>query len=229
MSAAANPAPVYKSLQVFNRKYPVPIFYDLETTGLDVESDAVVQVAARVCPRWLEYFACEEKGDIGAGTPLVFHRQFVKPDCEIDEGASAVHGIREADVENGAAFADVMCDLQKFCDAVRVKAGRDAVMLVAHNNFSFDGPLLANQCARARLPPLERVVYGDTLFVAVRVFGIARRMSSLESLRQKWRVDAAKQTHDARDDVDLLIGVVAKQPDFYIELDLHSRETVVYK
>ncbi len=101
---------------------------DLETTGTDVREDRIVEVAVlTVYP---------------GGKTVPFVRR-VNPGRPIPAGASAVHGITDADVAGAPAFAAVAPDL------FATLTGCD---IAGFGIVSFDLPLLVNEFARVGLP-----------------------------------------------------------------------------
>ena len=65
------------------------VVFDLETTGIDVEKDRIVQIAMiRVEP----------------GGRRTTYETLVNPEQPIPPGASAVHGIHDADVKDKPTF-----------------------------------------------------------------------------------------------------------------------------
>lgn len=113
--------------------FPIPlerplVFFDLETTGLRIGSDRIVELAViRIAPT----------GDV---TEKV--RRF-NPGIPIPPEASAVHGIRDEDVADKppfAARARSLADLLDPCD------------LAGFNLRSFDVPMLLSEFQRARVP-----------------------------------------------------------------------------
>jgi DNA polymerase-3 subunit epsilon len=112
---------------------PIPldrplVFFDLETTGLRVGSDRIVEMALiRVSPQ----------GDV-----LERVRRF-NPEMPIDPGATAVHGITDEDVADEAPFrfrARALAGLLEGCD------------LAGFNIRRFDLPMLEAEFARAGVP-----------------------------------------------------------------------------
>ena len=101
---------------------------DLETTGTDVRADRIVEVAVlTVYP---------------GGTAVPFVRR-VNPGRPIPAGATAVHGISDADLAGAPPFAAIAPDL--FAALV----GSD---LAGFGIANFDLPLLVNEFARVGLP-----------------------------------------------------------------------------
>lgn len=101
------------------------IFFDLETTGIDVSRDRIVEL----CYIRLEPDGTEEEKSMR-----------LNPTVPIPEQASQVHGIYDADVKDCPTFKDVALDLQK------VFEGCD---LAGFNSNHFDIPLLVEEFLRA--------------------------------------------------------------------------------
>jgi DNA polymerase-3 subunit epsilon len=107
-----------------NLKNPI-IFFDLETTGLDVCKDRIVQIAyIKVNPNGTE----EEKNYL------------VNPEMPIPAESTAVHGITDADVADKPTFKQLASTLAKDFK------GSD---LAGYNSNKFDIPLLAEEFLRA--------------------------------------------------------------------------------
>lgn len=103
-------------------------FIDLETTGTDTEKSRIVEISVL-------------KLDVDAVTQTVKTRR-VNPEMPIPAGATAVHGISDADVANEykfAEFADGLHDWIKDCD------------IAGFNSNTFDVPLLAAEFRRAAI------------------------------------------------------------------------------
>lgn len=96
-------------------------FFDLETTGVDVEKDRIVQIAIiRVEPD---------------GSRRTFE-SLVNPERPIPAEASRVHGIKDTDVADKPTFAQLHREVAEFLD------GAD---LAGFNSIRFDTPLLQNE------------------------------------------------------------------------------------
>jgi DNA polymerase-3 subunit epsilon len=101
------------------------VYFDLETTGLDVTNDRIVSVAAS---------CCENK----------FY-SLVNPTIPIPRGASNVHKIYDEHVVVAPTWADVAPRLFEFV----AKHGGPRPALVAYNGNRFDFPLLVAETKRA--------------------------------------------------------------------------------
>jgi DNA polymerase-3 subunit epsilon len=100
------------------------VAFDLETTGVDVEKDKIVQIAlVRIEP---------------GGTRRTFET-LVNPECPIPAGASAVHGIKDADVQDMPTFSQIRQDVEEFL------TGAD---LAGFNSVRFDLPLIQAELNR---------------------------------------------------------------------------------
>ncbi len=100
------------------------VCFDLETTGIDVMRDRIVQIALiRVEPD---------------GSRRSFE-SLVNPECPIPPGATRVHGITDADVADKPTLARLCAELETMLD------GAD---LAGFNSIRFDLPLLENELQR---------------------------------------------------------------------------------
>lgn len=111
-----------------NLKLSKPLaFFDLETTGLNIATDRIVEVSiVKIMPN----------GDKEVKTKLI------NPTIPISKEAAAVHGIKDEDVKDKATFKEVANELDEFikdCD------------LAGYNSNKFDIPLLAEEFLRAGL------------------------------------------------------------------------------
>jgi len=105
------------------------VVLDLETTGLDVRADRMIQVAAL-------FMHGEDRED---GLAL---ESLVNPGVPIPERSTAIHHIVDADVANAPDFAAIAPQLQKLL------SGR----VVIGHNIGFDVAILRYEFARAGLP-----------------------------------------------------------------------------
>lgn len=109
-----------------NLRRPI-IFFDLETTGLNMSTDRIVEMSViKIKP-----------GDVGE--PKAYTQRF-NPEMHIPEQASAVHHITDADVANEPTFKEKAAQLARYfqgCD------------LAGFNSNRFDIPLLQEEFLRA--------------------------------------------------------------------------------
>ncbi|MFO7603063.1 MAG: DUF294 nucleotidyltransferase-like domain-containing protein [Gammaproteobacteria bacterium] len=101
---------------------------DLETTGLDVKNDRVIQVGAITL-----------QGEQIIETPQL--NQLIRPGVAIPAATAAIHGIRDQDVETAPAFADIVQPLKDLL------SGR----VVVGQHIGFDIAILRHEFARLGL------------------------------------------------------------------------------
>ncbi len=101
------------------------VFFDLETTGVNVASDRIVEIS------WLKI---QPDGRESKQT------QLVNPTIPIDPRAIAIHGITDEDVKDKPTFSEIARTL------VRDFEGCD---FAGYNSNKFDIPLLAEEFLRA--------------------------------------------------------------------------------
>jgi DNA polymerase-3 subunit epsilon len=103
------------------------VFFDLETTGVNLLSDRIVEISV------LKVFPDGNR---------VTRTRLINPQMHIPEEASAVHGIYDKDVENEPSFAQISKNLFIFLE------GCD---LGGYNIIKFDIPMLTREFSRAGL------------------------------------------------------------------------------
>ena len=109
-----------------NLKNPL-IFFDLETTGVDVSKDRIVEIC------YIKVFP--------DGSEKEYTRR-INPGMHIPEGASAVHGIYDNDVKDCPLFREV---------AKEIAADFEGCDLAGFNSNRFDLPMLAEEFLRAQV------------------------------------------------------------------------------
>lgn len=114
-----------------NLKRPL-VFFDLETTGTNVASDRIVEIAlVKVMPDGSIHTRPEKPGKE--------NRFLINPQMPIPIETSMIHGVYDEDVKDAPTFGDVASKLFKFihdCD------------LGGFNSNRFDIPLLAEEFLR---------------------------------------------------------------------------------
>ena len=157
---------IFNGLPVQNPFDARVFFLDFETTGLDVLSESIVEI-----------------GLLDGLGNAVFSTVVRPPVLPGDE--PAVHGIGPAELMAGPTFAEACRRLLRFvenivemalaedsdssaCEGSYMPALREkppAVVLVAHNGFKFDFPILFVEMLRCGigLEPCERWYFVDTL------------------------------------------------------------------
>ena len=124
-----------------NLKNPI-VFFDLETTGISVSSDRIVEIT---------YLKVEPNGNKTSKTLRI------NPQMHIPEQASAVHGIYDQDVADCPAFRQVAASIAKDIE------GCD---LAGYNSINFDIPLLVEEFLRADVDiDLKRRKFVDVMVI----------------------------------------------------------------
>lgn len=101
------------------------VFFDLETTGINIASDRIVEIALlKIKPN-------------GEKEEMLMR---INPEVHIPEQSSKIHGIYDADVKNEPSFREV---------AKKVAAFIEGCDLAGFNSNRFDIPLLAEEFLRA--------------------------------------------------------------------------------
>ena len=107
-----------------NLKNPL-VFFDLETTGTNINSDRIVEIC---------YLIVYPNGNEESKTMRI------NPEMHIPEASSAIHGIYDADVADCPTFKDV---------AKSIANDLEGCDLAGFNSNRFDIPLLAEEFLRA--------------------------------------------------------------------------------
>lgn len=103
------------------------IFFDLETTGTDINKDHIVQIAA------IKYLYKTNLAGAWSADETKKLNVLLNPKVNIPKEASDVHGITNAKVKNKKTFQQIAVKLYDFF------AGCD---LVGYNHYTFDIPIL---------------------------------------------------------------------------------------
>ncbi|MDB6082023.1 MAG: dnaq3 [Chlamydiia bacterium] len=152
------------------------IFFDTETTGTYADRDRIVEIAA--------YDPLRDKT----------FEELIHPGMPIPKEVIAIHKITDEMVQNAHNFAVVGQKFIDFCD--------DEVILIAHNNDSFDLPFLRAEMKRSNLNMPTHWLFLDSLKWARRYRKDLPR-HSLQYLRQFFGIQE-NQAHRALNDVKVL-------------------------
>lgn len=162
------------------------IVLDTETTGLEPELNH----------RVIEIGCVELVNRRPSGRS--FHH-YLNPERDVDEGASALHGLSQTDLDGQPRFADIAAELLEFL------AGAEVLI----HNAPFDVAFLDAELARV---PGESRKIGAVCQV-IDTLALAREMhpgksNSLEALCKRYRIDdSARELHGALLDARILADV----------------------
>lgn len=151
------------------------IFYDTETTGIKTDKDRIIEIAAYDPVRGCTF------------------EKLINPGIPIPADATAIHKISDAMVAEAPSFAQVAQEFIAFCEGEFV--------LIAHNNDSFDLPMLRSEFARHQVE-FPEWKFIDSLKWARRYRGDLPR-HTLQFLREIYGI-TANNAHRALDDVIVL-------------------------
>ncbi len=173
-----------------NLKKPIA-FFDLETTGLDISKDRIVEIAVlKIDP--------EGKKDS-------LH-MFLNPEMPIDPRATAVHGIRDEDVADAPTFSQVARNLADFI------AGCD---LAGYNCNRFDVPLLAEEFARANV----EIDLKKRKIIDVQVVFFKKEQRTLAAAYRFYLDREMQNAHTAEADTEATYEILKAQLERYDDLE----------
>lgn len=109
------------------------VFYDLETTDLDIFTAKIVEFA----------FICDDK---------ILH-EYVNPTVPIHN--SEIHGITDEKVKNKSSFKEIIFKINKFIPSKAI--------LIAHNGNNYDQLVLEQEYKRANMKMPKNWVFFDTI------------------------------------------------------------------
>ena len=183
------------------------IFLDTETTGLEHQlGDRIIEVAC-----------VEMRGRRLTGRH--FHR-YINPQCDIEAGAQAVHGLTSEFLADKPLFADIADEL---CDFI---AGAELII----HNAPFDVGFLNHEFSLLKREPVKELCAEivDTLRMARDLR--PGKKNSLDALCNEFGVDnSSRQLHGALLDAELLaevyLAMTRGQDSLMMELEMPESGT----
>jgi len=173
-----------------NLKNPI-IFFDLETTGINIASDRIVEIS---------YLRVDVNGNESEKTMRV------NPGMPIPEKATAIHGITDEDVKDAPAFHEIARSLARDFE------GCD---LGGYNSVKFDIPLLAEEFLRAGVDiDLKR-----RKFVDVQIIFMKMEPRTLSAAYKFFTGKEHSDAHSASADTRATYEVLQAQLDRYDNLE----------
>jgi len=175
---------------LLNLKNPL-IFFDLETTGIDIVTDRIVEISyLKIYPN-----GTEESKTIR-----------VNPGVPIPEKASELHGITNEMVKDCPTFKEIAKSLaneMEGCD------------LAGYNSTRFDIPMLAEEFLRAGV----EIDFRKRKFVDVQVIFHKMEQRTLEAAYKFFCNKELENAHSAEADTKATYEVLKAQLDRYPELE----------
>ncbi len=173
-----------------NLKNPV-IFFDLETTGINVASDRIVEIS---------YLKVDLAGNESSKTLRV------NPEMPIPEKASEIHGITNEDVKDAPTFNEL---------AKSVARDFEGCDLAGYNSVKFDIPLLAEEFLRSGVEiDLKR-----RKFIDVQVIFMKMEPRTLAAACKFFLGEELVDAHSAEADTMATYKVLQAQLDRYSNLE----------
>jgi len=171
-------------------KRPV-VFLDLETTGLNVSSDRIVEISfLKISPDGKEQWMSTR----------------VNPEMPIPPKVTAIHGISDSDVADSPTFREISKNLAAFLE------GCD---LAGYNAIKFDIPVLAEEFLRTN----NDFNFRKRRYVDVQVIFHKKEQRTLSAAYQFYCRKELKNAHSADADTLATYEVLKSQLDMYTDLE----------
>ncbi len=172
-----------------NLKNPL-VFFDLETTGINIVSDRIVEISyVKVFPNGKEEIKTRR----------------INPEMHIPEASTAIHGITDEDVKDCPTFKSI---------AKSLAAQIEGCDLAGYNSNRFDIPLLAEEFLRAGVD----VDLNKRKFVDVQTIFHKMEQRTLGAAYKFYCNKSLENAHTAEADTLATYEVLKAQLDRYPEL-----------
>jgi DNA polymerase-3 subunit epsilon len=173
------------------------VVFDVETTGLDLEQDRVIEIAAlKIHPDGTREERCRR----------------LNPEMPIPAAATEIHGITDADVTSEPTFAQAARAIFEYFD------GCD---LSGYNVRRFDVPILAAEFRRVSVRwPAEGAVVVD----AFKVYRLQEELHTLAKAHEHYGLGRLDVAHAALADVSAAARVLEAQAQRYGAADIAALE-----
>jgi DNA polymerase-3 subunit epsilon len=173
-----------------NLKRPL-VFIDLETTGINVASDRIVEISSlKINPNGNEQWMST----------------LVNPGIPIPPKVTAIHGISDADVAEAPTFKEIAKNLTSFLE------GCD---LAGFNAMKFDIPVLAEEFLRANVD----FNFTKRKYIDVQVIFHKKEQRTLEAAVRFYCKKELENAHSAKADTEATYEVLKAQLDTYSDLE----------
>jgi len=171
-------------------KRPI-VFIDLETTGINVSSDRIVEISAlKISPNGSEQWM----------TTLV------NPEMPIPPKVTAIHGISDSDIAGAPTFREIAKNLTSFLE------GCD---LAGYNAMKFDIPVLAEEFLRTNV----EFNFRKRKYIDVQVIFHKKEQRNLEAAFRFYCKRELENAHSATADTKATYEVLKAQLDTYSDLE----------
>jgi len=170
------------------------VFLDLETTGINIASDRIVEIALLK----INLDGSEEERVVR-----------INPEMPIPEKASQIHGITDEDVKDAPVFKEVAKNLARFME------GCD---LAGFNSIRFDIPMLAEEFLRADVD----IDFKKRKFVDVQAIFHKMEKRTLAAAYKFYCNKELTGAHQAMADTRATYEVLQSQLDLYQEVEFED-------
>ncbi len=171
-------------------KRPI-VFIDLETTGINVSSDRIVEISAlKINPNGSEQLMTS----------------LVNPEMPIPPKVTAIHGISDSDVTGAPTFREIAKNLATFLE------GCD---LAGYNSMKFDIPVLAEEFLRTNVD----FNFTKRRYIDVQVIFYKKEQRTLAAAYKFYCNKAMENAHTANADTAATYEVLKAQLDRYDDLE----------
>jgi DNA polymerase-3 subunit epsilon len=170
-------------------KRPI-VFFDLETTGINVSSDRIVEISLlKISPSGKEQWLSQR----------------INPEMPIPTKATEIHGISDEDIAGAPTFREVAKTLALFLE------GCD---LAGYNSIKFDIPLLAEEFLRTDTD----FNFRKRKYIDVQVIFHKKEQRTLTAAYQFYCKKELKEAHTSKADTSATYEVLKAQLDRYDDL-----------
>jgi len=178
---------------------PKLVAFDIETTGLDVENDRIVEISFEIIAE-TESWKSENK------------TYRLNPEVPIPPEASAIHGIKDEDVKNCLTFRELAGEFWSIVS--------DAI-LIGYNIKNFDLPFLAKEFERNSSYKLDISRLG-----IIDVYVVYAKMESrdLQAAYKFYLSKPMENAHSAKGDAQAAAEILKAQLNKYPELPRGGKE-----
>lgn len=171
------------------------VFFDLETTGLDITNDQIIEIGL------IKYHPNGEKESLN-------YR--VKPSIEISEESQKIHGISMKDLADKPMFNEIAKEIVDFI------GNSD---LAGYNSNKFDIPLLAEELLRAGV----KFELSDRNFIDVQNIFHKKEQRTLEAAYLFYCNKTLENAHSALDDTQATAEILFAQLNRYTDLERETK------
>jgi DNA polymerase-3 subunit epsilon len=166
------------------------VFFDLETTGLDVAKDRIVEISIlKIFPDGKEFTKT----------------WVINPEMPINPQASKIHGFTDKDVANKPTFKEIATEIVDIFKASDIGG---------YNSNKFDIPLLAEELLRAETDYDIK----KSKFIDVQVIFFKKEQRTLAAAYEFYCKKPLENAHSAEADIRATWEILQSQLDMYEDL-----------